>query len=98
MIVSLFVAKPMTLPFVKIFKMLDEDTESIDSLLGSVGKVVVGASDLKMGQGDVNIRGSNYRLNIKTKRGNIKRGETMLVVNYIKSEKHYIVEPYETID
>ena len=98
LIVSLFIAKPITVPFIKIFKYLDEDTESSQVLLGAVGTVIVGANDSKMGQGDVNIKGSNYRLNIKTKRGDIKRGEKMLVVNYIKELKHYIVEPYETID
>lgn len=98
MIVSLFVAKPITFPFIKLFNYLDKDSETSQVLLGATGKVIVGADDKKIGQGDVNIKGSNYRLNIKTKRGTIKRGETMLVVNYIKSEKHYIVEPYETID
>lgn len=97
-IVSLIIAKPVTIPFVKVFTYLEKDTEGSHDLLGKEGKVVIGADASKMGQGDVNISGNSYRINIKTKKGTIKRGQTMLVVNQLKKEGYYIVEPYETID
>ncbi len=97
-VVSLIIAKPLTIPFVKMFVYLEQDTEGSDDLLGREGKVVVGSDASKMGQGDVNISGNSYRINIKTKKGSIKRGQTMLVVNHIKNEGYYIVEPYETIN
>lgn len=97
-IISALIAKPLTLPFVKIFAALTDQAEGTQDLLGQIGKVRVGATDSKMGQGDVNIDGSNYRLNIKTKNGKILRGQQFLVVNYIKEGGFYIAEPYETID
>ena len=97
-IVSLIIAKPLTIPFVKMFRFLDKDAGASQELLGAIGKVVINADSNKMGQGDVIISGSNYRINIKTKRGFIKKGQKMLVVNYIKEAHYYIVEPYETID
>jgi len=98
LIVSLLIAKPLTLPFIKLFSYLNKDSESSQVLLGKVGKVIIGASSEKIGQGEVIVEGSNYRLNIKTKKGTIKRGEQMLVVNYLSDLKHYIVEPYDIID
>ncbi len=97
-IVSALIAKPLTIPFVKIFGALNENSEGTQDLLGQIGKVRIGASDSKMGQGDVNIDGSSYRLNIKTRSGNISKGEQFLVVNYIAEGSFYIAEPYETID
>lgn len=97
-ILSVLIAKPLTIPFVKIFSKLNEPTEQNADLLGRIGKVVIGATDVKMGQADVNIDGSSYRLNIKTKNGKITRGESLLVVNYSELGKYYIVEPYETIN
>jgi hypothetical protein len=98
LIVCLLIAKPLTYPFIKLFTYLDKDSESSQVLLGKVGKVIIGGSSDKMGQGEVIVEGSNYRLNIKTKTGEIKKGEQILVVNYLSDLKHYIVEPYETID
>jgi hypothetical protein len=98
LIVCLLIAKPLTYPFIRLFTYLDKDSESSQVLLGKVGKVIIGGSSDKMGQGEVIVEGSNYRLNIKTKTGEIKKGEQILVVNYLSDLKHYIVEPYETID
>jgi hypothetical protein len=98
LIVSLFIAKPLTIPFIKLFKFLNKDEDASQVLLGALGKVIIGASDAKIGQGEVIIKGSNYRLNIKTKTGTVKKGEQILIVNYLSDLKYYIVEPYETID
>ena len=98
LIVCLLIAKPLTYPFIRLFTYLDKDSESSQVLLGKVGKVIIGGSSDKIGQGEVIIDGSNYRLNIKTKTGEIKKGEQILIVNYLSDLKHYIVEPYETID
>jgi hypothetical protein len=97
LIVSLFIAKPLTMPFVKIFSKLNEVTEQSADLLGQIGKVVVRATETKIGQADVNIGGSSYRLNIKTNHGSIARGESLLIVNFSEAGKFYIVEPYQSI-
>lgn len=98
LIVSLLIAKPLTLPFVKLFSKLNEPTEQSADLFGKVGRVVINATDLKMGQADVNIDGSSYRLNIKTKNGKVLKGQSLLIVNYSETDNCYIVEPYETIN
>ena len=97
-IVSLIIAKPLTIPFVKMFSYLEDSSEGSPDLMGREGTVVIGASSSKMGQGDVLVAGSNYRINIKTKNDSIKRGQKMLVINESKNEGYYIVEPYETIN
>ena len=97
-IVSLIIAKPLTIPFVKMFSYLENSTEGSPDLMGREGLVIIGASSTKMGQGDVLVSGSNYRINIKTKNGSIKKGQKMLVINESKNEGYYIVEPYETIN
>ena len=96
--VSLFIAKPLTYPFIKMFAILGKDEETSQELLGRTGKVILSASDSKMGQGEVLINGSNYRLNIKTKNDVVKKGQSILIVNYIKAQQCYIVEPYELIN
>lgn len=98
LIASLLIAKPLTMPFVKIFGALNDNSESPQDLFGQIGKVIIGASESKMGQGDVLIDGSNYRLNIKTKKGSIQKGQQIMVINHDKEGGFYIVEPYETID
>mgnify|MGYP000269700982 CR=1 FL=1 len=97
-IVSLLVAKPVTYPFVKIFALLDKDADEVQDLVGAVGYVVVSANSTRMGQGEMIISGSNYRINIKTTEGQVKRGDRILVVNHIKESQFYIVEAYETLD
>lgn len=97
-IVSLIIAKPLTIPFVKMFSYLENSTEGSPDLMGREGLVIIGANSTKMGQGDVLVSGSNYRINIKTKNGSIKKGQKMLVINESKNEGVYIVEPYETIN
>ena len=47
---------------------------------------------------DFNIDGSPYRLNIKTQKGTLSKGQQILIINYIEEGGYYIVEPYETID
>ena len=97
-ILSLIIAKPLTIPFVKMFSYLENSTEGSPDLMGREGLVIIGASSTKMGQGDVLVSGSNYRINIKTNNGSIKKGQKMLVINESKNEGYYIVEPYETIN
>ena len=98
LVVSLLIAKPLTVPFVRLFSKLEDGGVKQMNLLGKVGRVVVSASDTKMGQADVGLDGASYRLNIKTREGSIKRGQSLLVVNYVEDGQYYVVEPYETVN
>jgi hypothetical protein len=95
MLVCLFVAKVLTMPFVKIFVALDKEVDSTADMLGQVCSIVSSASDVKMGQADL---AEGNRLNIKTKKGVINKGQKGLVISYNEDTSCYIVEPYETID
>lgn len=97
MIGSLFIAKIFTLPFVRVFQELDKDADSTAELFGRECKVILPATDQKMGQAELFIDGSNYRLNIKTKQDEVKKGENVLIINFIEAENCYIVERYTTI-
>src|SRR5690606_31500467 len=95
-IVSLFIAKILTQPFVKLFTALENHKEDDTEVIGKICTVVLNATDAKMGQAKVEGNGSVVLLNIKTRKGTLlNKGETGLVIDYIKEKSYYIIEPYE---
>lgn len=97
-IVSILIAKPLTLPFVKVFAGLEDKGRSVNDLLGATGKVVLSASHNNMGQAEVSVDGASLLLNIKTNKGEVMRGDQVLVINYINQSNYYIVESYQSIN
>tara|TARA_B100000809_G_scaffold67681_1_gene64739 strand:- start:9391 stop:10029 length:639 start_codon:yes stop_codon:yes gene_type:complete len=97
-VVSLLLAKPLTLPFVKLFAGLEDKGRSVNDLFGSTGRVVISADPNKLGQAEVVVDGASLLLNIKTKKGTVTKGGQILVINYIKQSNYYIVESYQSIN
>ena len=94
-LVSLFVAKFLTIPFVKLFDhMQKEDVESKTA----IGKICVASTvitDKKMGQAQVKTSGSPLLLNVITSEGHaLKSGDSALVVAYLKDRNLYLIEPF----
>ena len=92
---SLFFAKLLTLPFVKLFAhMQKEDSESKTA----IGKICVASTlitDTKIGQAQVATSGSPLLLNVITSTGHaLKSGDSALVVEYLKDRHLYLVEPF----
>ncbi len=95
MFLALFIAKPITQPFVKLFEKLDDKGKTKQSLVGTFGKVIIKASLDRKGQVDILDNGEVYRLNIKTDKGEVQKGQQVLITEYIEETNTYIVEPYE---
>ncbi len=95
MVASLFVAKIITIPFVKVFKKANE-IQNNTGLEGKICKVTIPASHDRMGQALIRINGDTFNVNIKTQPDvSLQVGEQALVIEYQKDNKIYIVEPYK---
>ena len=93
-IVSAFIAKPLTFPFVKMFAILDKENKP-KNMIGKTGVVILAGSENRKGQIEVDYEGSPIRVYVKpaTKDIKLKKNETVLIIEEL--EQHvYIVEPY----
>ncbi|MTI32289.1 OB-fold-containig protein [Xanthovirga aplysinae] len=94
--ISLFVAKFLTMPLIKLFGKMEEDTEGAVTVVGKICTVLLRVEDGKLGQAKVNHSGSPILLNVRSAKGvSLKKGETGLVIDYLESEKIYLIEPYK---
>lgn len=92
LLLSLFVAKILTTPFVKIFAALDKE-ESTRDILGTTGNVHVTASKEKIGLADFLVGDTTLRLPIKNKHnGVLKRGDKVMIINDKNKTEFYHVE------
>lgn len=96
LIVSLFIAKYLTWPFVKIFQKLDESNKPVE-IVGKICKLVLPASKEQIGQAEINIKGSSILIYVKTYKNPLEKGKTALVIQQHQSKDYYIVEPYENL-
>ena len=94
----LFLSKIITLPFVKIFQALDQDSDTNIDLMGQVCTVILPAETNRIGQAELFTQGSSYLLNIKTRKGKIEKGEKAMIVNYLAKEDCYIAQIHYSID
>lgn len=94
LIISMFLAKPLTYPFVKIFAALDKENKP-KNLIGKTGIVILAGSENRKGQIEVDYDGSSIRVYVipSSKEIRLTKNETVLIIE--ESEQHvYIVEPY----
>lgn len=95
---SLFVAKMLTAPFVRLFAALEKEHASTATIIGQVCTVMLPADATELGQAMVPTKGAPLLLNVKTTQGrSLKKGETALVIAFDAENKFYLIEPYETI-
>ena len=93
-IASLFVAKFLTLPFVKLFSALEKDHDAGAVVIGRVCTVLLPATAERLGQATVRIDGAPLMLNIRSAAGPLAKGETALVLDFHAAARCYLVEPY----
>lgn len=96
-IVSAFIAKPLTYPFVKIFSKLDKENKPKD-LTGKIGVVILAGREDRKGQIEIDYNGSPIRVYVwpSSKEIKLKRNESVLVIQKSETEEQvYIVEPYD---
>ena len=91
---SIFLAKFLTLPFVKLFTALEKDHDGGAVALGKVCTVLLPATTEHLGQASVRIDGAPLRLNVRALSGPIGKGETALVIDYDAQRRCYLIEAY----
>lgn len=95
-IVSLFVAKILTTPFVKVFSALSKENDIDEIVIGKMCTVLIAASEDKTGQASIKTDGAPLMLNIRTTAGKmLEKGKSGLVIDYNSDKNIYTVEPYE---
>ncbi|MBO2009751.1 hypothetical protein [Hymenobacter negativus] len=93
---SLFVAKFLTLPFVKLFTALEKDHDGGAVVIGKVCTVLLPATADRLGQAAVRIDGAPLMLNIRSTGTPLAKGESGLVIDFDDQRRCYLVEPYHT--
>jgi hypothetical protein len=91
---SIFLAKFLTLPFVKLFTALEKDHDGGAVALGKVCTVLLPATAEHLGQASVRIDGAPLMLNVRALGGPIGKGETALVIDYDAQRRCYLIEAY----
>lgn len=96
---SLFVAKFLTWPFVKVFEKLDEESKE-KTILGKIGTVMLSADHQSKGQAEVNYGGSFLSFYILTKEGaKAKKGSKVLFIESLNgTDNTFLVEPYYEVN
>lgn len=94
-IVSLFIAKFFTIPFVKLFAVLEKESYE-DNIIGAIGTVRLSANSDKKGKADVMVGDSFFTILIKTHESalTVKKADKVLVLDHIKEGNYYLVEKY----
>jgi len=96
LIISLFVTKFLTWPFAKVYRKMSAEEHSLDDLTGQIITVLLPATEARLGQGEVNIDGHSFRMNIKaTKDNSLEKGKAGLLIEFIQDKNYYLVEPYD---
>ena len=91
---SLFVAKFLTLPFVKLFTAMEKDHDAGAVVIGKVCTVLLPATADKLGQASVRIDGAPLMLNVRSISAPLAKGETALVIDFDPQKRCYLIEPY----
>ncbi len=91
---SLFVAKFLTLPFVKLFSALEKDHDSGAVVVGKVCTVLLPATADKLGQASVQTDGAPLMLNVRSLSTPLGKGETALIIDFDAARKCYLIEPF----
>ncbi|MEK6476602.1 hypothetical protein WJR50_03670 [Catalinimonas sp. 4WD22] len=95
LIVSAFVAKFATQPFVKLFSHLDNNYDRGERQIGKICTLMTTATNIKAGQARINTSGAPLLLNVVTDDGvNLFSGDTAIVLEYIPDRNVYLIEPY----
>lgn len=98
-VLSLFIAKLLTQPFVTLFDRLEASAEDNIQIVGKVCTIVINASEDRLGQARLEERGSVLMLNVRTRKGTVlTKGQTGLIIDYLPEKSYYIIEPYESLD
>jgi phosphoglycerol transferase MdoB-like AlkP superfamily enzyme len=94
---SLFLAKILTLPFVKLFAALEKDHDAGAQAVGKVCTVVLPATHELLGQASIRLSdGAPLVLNVKalSPTATFRKGDQALVIDFDPRRRCYLIEPY----
>lgn len=91
---SLFVAKFLTRPFVKLFTAMEKDHDAGAVVIGKVCTVLLPATASQLGQASVRANGAPLMLNVRSLGAPLAKGETALVIAFDTVRRCYLVEPF----
>ncbi len=96
-IISAFVSKFFSTPFVKLFKKDLSVIESNEHLTGKMCTVTLEADAKNFGQAEIKIDGTSLIINVlATEEGMVlPKGESCLVIDYLPERKLYLIESYK---
>lgn len=95
---SLFIAKILTQPLVKIFQKMEKIETKNEDLIGKYCITKWDLNDNKIGQVVLSFDGSEYVVNaLATNSKTIPRNGQGLIIDYDKENDLYIVEPHESV-
>jgi hypothetical protein len=94
-ILSAFIAKFTTQPFIKLFNHLENDFDKGERQIGKICTLITTANDLKAGQAKIMTHGAPLLLNVITDEGvSMFSGDTGIVLEYQRDKNVYLIEPY----
>jgi len=98
LISSLFLAKLLTTPFVKLFAALEKDHDAGGQPLGKICTVLLPTTQERMGQAAVRqTSGAPLVLNVRAaSTTKLRKGDSALVIDFDAHRRCYLIEPYET--
>jgi hypothetical protein len=94
-VVSMIIAKLITSPIVRVFQKMDDETGQFEDFTGKTAIVKIPVDKDSDGQIELTRNNSNVLLIARSTHENIKTGEQVLIIEYKKEEKYYIVEPFK---
>ena len=93
LLVSLFIAKFLTMPFVRVYQALDQEDNTTP--VGKICRITSAASPTKVGQAQVTTGGAPILLNVRAYEGSsLLAGDSAMVIEYDAGRNVYLVEPY----
>jgi hypothetical protein len=94
---SLFISKVLTLPFIRFFDKINEDTKKKE-IVGRLGKVISSATSDSKGMAEINYEGSFLSLYIRTSKNiSVRKGDQVLFIESLSEPGVYLVEPHQSI-
>jgi len=93
-IVSLFIAKFLSSPIAHIFKKIDDNTGKPVDFTGRTAIVRYDVEEKKDGQIEIDNKGVHLVFQARSNNGRIVKGEQVIIIEYIKEENYYLVEPF----
>lgn len=97
LILGFVLTKIIVIPLNKVYKLLNQEShEASTDFSGSTCIINIEADDKRIGQGEINNYGDSILVNIKSSEGKVlKKGQNVLLIEYLPEKGYYLAEPYE---